>query len=533
MRHLNMLILLLFVVSVLTVSGCDDSGIRDLFTGSDNAIPVADAGGDQEVYTASTVNLIGSGSYDDDGDGLTYSWTIVSAPQGSAASLSNANYAIASIIPDVDGTYIIQLIVNDGEDSSDADTVTISAIALGGNAETTVYTEDFSSDPNFTVVSSRPEDELGWVSSGGYYRVYFPTDDDGISTYSQSGQIGELSNESFSLSIDINAPSMSWGQQMHFGFGSSWGEHNSISVGHNNGGIFFSYGGGVSSGQYVWGISEGVWYRHKLSYDQSTGQMQWTVTDLNTNSVIADQTFPASPLDISQLYFGNTLAYGEGQSAELWFDNITINAPSEGITLFFDDFEATALDLSKWEFVQEDGYYHKGCDSGISYVNVYEGAGDLILKASDLGCPTHGNPYIKTTTVMDAETATIDTDVYINTEGGNQGRVSIELLDVDGLRIGIVHLQMIYLSSDYPVIWNDGSANVATTFALPLDVWHHVKGIFNATTKTFILDIDNGAFTQTFSTNMSAGNLGSATLYASKQYYQYTNAYFDNFKISN
>jgi hypothetical protein len=94
---------------------------------TENAAPVADAGEDQNVTTTDTVYLNGSESSDADGDDLTYSWSITTTPPGSSATLSNATLGNPTFDADEDGTYVIQLIVNDGTVNSAADTVSITA----------------------------------------------------------------------------------------------------------------------------------------------------------------------------------------------------------------------------------------------------------------------------------------------------------------------------------------------------------------------------------------------------------------------
>jgi hypothetical protein len=88
-----------------------------------NRAPVAIAGADQEVWIGLLVTLDGSGSSDEDGDALTYSWSFTSNP-GNVA-LSDSTSANPTFTPDVDGVYVLNLVVSDGELSSPADTVTI------------------------------------------------------------------------------------------------------------------------------------------------------------------------------------------------------------------------------------------------------------------------------------------------------------------------------------------------------------------------------------------------------------------------
>ncbi len=96
-------------------------------TSVSNFVPVADAGADQTVNTGELVSLDGSGSSDADGDTLTYYWSLAK-PDGSSAILAyNASLGWAKFTPDIDGTYTLTLIVNDGKVSSAPDTVVITS----------------------------------------------------------------------------------------------------------------------------------------------------------------------------------------------------------------------------------------------------------------------------------------------------------------------------------------------------------------------------------------------------------------------
>ena len=106
------------------------SGVSVDYTGKCNNAPVANAGTDQNVITGNLVTLDGSNSFDSDGDMITFLWTFVEVPAGSAvtdASLSDANSAQPKFIPDIDGSYLLSLIVNDGLKDSTPDEVTITA----------------------------------------------------------------------------------------------------------------------------------------------------------------------------------------------------------------------------------------------------------------------------------------------------------------------------------------------------------------------------------------------------------------------
>jgi hypothetical protein len=98
-----------------------------------NTAPVANAGPDQSVQVGAAVTLNGSGSTDADKNTMTYDWSFVSIPSGSAAALSNPTAAAPSFMADKAGQYVVQLVVNDGTVNSTPDTVTIAA-AMGNTA---------------------------------------------------------------------------------------------------------------------------------------------------------------------------------------------------------------------------------------------------------------------------------------------------------------------------------------------------------------------------------------------------------------
>ena len=75
-----------------------------------NSPPVADAGPDQIGVPAGTVTLDGSGSYDPDGDPLTFQWSQITGP---AVSLSGANTAKATFTAAQGQTYTFRLTVKD------------------------------------------------------------------------------------------------------------------------------------------------------------------------------------------------------------------------------------------------------------------------------------------------------------------------------------------------------------------------------------------------------------------------------------
>ncbi len=79
---------------------------------------VANAGLDLTVEPYSLVDLDASGSYHPNGDRLVYTWTLVSKPVGSAATISNATFADAQVFVDLVGVYELSLGASDGRESA-------------------------------------------------------------------------------------------------------------------------------------------------------------------------------------------------------------------------------------------------------------------------------------------------------------------------------------------------------------------------------------------------------------------------------
>ncbi|HPD21710.1 MAG: PKD domain-containing protein [Desulfomonilia bacterium] len=87
-----------------------------------NQVPVADAGDNQTANIGEKVTLDGRASFDPDGDTISYIWSQVS---GTRVSLSGSNTATPSFTPTKKGTYVFELRVYDGTDTSSPDTVTV------------------------------------------------------------------------------------------------------------------------------------------------------------------------------------------------------------------------------------------------------------------------------------------------------------------------------------------------------------------------------------------------------------------------
>ena len=109
-------------------SGTDDVSI--VVDEQVNSAPVADAGAAQTVDQGDIVHLDGTASYDPEGDAISYWWSAVSYP-GNPPALSSHTSPTPNFIPNDTGTYVIDLVVNDGQLSSSPDSVQITSQESG------------------------------------------------------------------------------------------------------------------------------------------------------------------------------------------------------------------------------------------------------------------------------------------------------------------------------------------------------------------------------------------------------------------
>ncbi len=121
-----------FVATLVVNDGGQDSAPASVVISVSGSPPVANAGGNQSVIVPETVVLDGSGSFDPDGDTITFAW-VLSRPNGSTATLSDPSAETPSFDVDVPGTYTATLTVNDGSQNSTPDVAVITATAPASN----------------------------------------------------------------------------------------------------------------------------------------------------------------------------------------------------------------------------------------------------------------------------------------------------------------------------------------------------------------------------------------------------------------
>ncbi len=88
---------------------------------STNAPPTADISPATDLWTCFDSGVTGADSSDPDADPLTYDWRVLLAPYGSTVveqPWDDPTAMSPTFFPDVPGTYLVQLVVNDGETNS-------------------------------------------------------------------------------------------------------------------------------------------------------------------------------------------------------------------------------------------------------------------------------------------------------------------------------------------------------------------------------------------------------------------------------
>ncbi len=117
-----------YVAQLIVNDGQINSNPDTIRINTENSRPTARAGDDQAITVGEQVVLNGSNSGDPDSDTLMYNWSIQSRPNNSTATLTNPTTDQPGFTADIAGTYVIQLIVNDGVLHSEPDTTVASTI---------------------------------------------------------------------------------------------------------------------------------------------------------------------------------------------------------------------------------------------------------------------------------------------------------------------------------------------------------------------------------------------------------------------
>src|SRR5438105_3833435 len=123
-----------YTAQLIVSDGLVSSTADEIRITTENVPPVAAAGRGQQGQIGSVVRVSGAASTDADGDELGFRWALVSQPAGSAAILFNVQAVRPTIVPDVAGTYVVQLVATAGRAISEPDTVVLTTEKLAPTA---------------------------------------------------------------------------------------------------------------------------------------------------------------------------------------------------------------------------------------------------------------------------------------------------------------------------------------------------------------------------------------------------------------
>jgi hypothetical protein len=145
-----------FIVNLMVSDGRAESPVDFLIVNTENPtlLPTAVAGADLSGEVATSVGLDGSASFDPEGRDLTYAWSLIQKPTGSAATdVAAPTMATTSFSPDERGVYIFNLVVNNGLTDSPADALILTATGEDGAPVASAGEDQVAEDCAFIQMS--------------------------------------------------------------------------------------------------------------------------------------------------------------------------------------------------------------------------------------------------------------------------------------------------------------------------------------------------------------------------------------------
>ena len=185
-----------YIAQLIVSDGIDDSAPDSVIVTTANVRPIAKAGADDNAKTGETVVLDGSQSYDPDGDNITYHWNITSQPEDSNVSLDSTSAVRPSLTLTHVGTYVMQLVVSDGELDSAPDSVKVvidsqpqDCVVTGNSRTFPVVIRDFK--------QSHPDFEYKVVDDRGIVEMNLGADNKPVYAHGNRGTASTNGPDSF------------------------------------------------------------------------------------------------------------------------------------------------------------------------------------------------------------------------------------------------------------------------------------------------------------------------------------------------
>jgi hypothetical protein len=197
-------------------------------------------------------------------------------------------------------------------------------VSSSGYSLITIYDEDFSSDPNFTLPPDYGDGDIyEWDPINEIYRVRIFERDDAYK-WAHSPEFEWVENTSFEIQFDLKLIETSWGMQVGIKFFNSvvpdgasalhiWhkGSHDPRFAGH------FGQTGFAS---------ENTWYTFKINYDHSAGMADFLVTERETQNMFYENLGMAfNPVGFNMVAVGDHTYNWDSNVGEIHYDNISVN----------------------------------------------------------------------------------------------------------------------------------------------------------------------------------------------------------------
>ncbi len=126
-----------FEIGLAVSNGLKSSGIDTVTVEVGSGRPTARIGTPPSVNTGVAVSLSGEQSSDPDDHPIFYRWSFASLPVGSQAELLGEETVSPSFVPDLDGDYVVRLVVDDGSFGNESEPDT-AVVTVGSGAPTAV-----------------------------------------------------------------------------------------------------------------------------------------------------------------------------------------------------------------------------------------------------------------------------------------------------------------------------------------------------------------------------------------------------------
>lgn len=204
-----------------------------------------------------------------------------------------------------------------------------------------VYSEDFSSDPNYTIYNpnARSGDSWQWLSVAGTYSatIYEAQSNAQTPKFALSSQFSRVENQSFSISLDMKPVHSSWGMwaQIKLIDTNRWNPAGTLGMSIvsdydvNHGGYTFGIGDGVAHeapGLYHnhQSIDSSAFYHFSVDYNALTSTVDILINDALGSIFYQSLDIPWTALSFNQIEIGSDTQFWDGNYAQIEVDNIRI-----------------------------------------------------------------------------------------------------------------------------------------------------------------------------------------------------------------